>query len=213
MGTANSEQVQGSVARELAKILQPKFIFRRTLALPEALGEAGPANTAEPGPPIAMSLSAWQRWWLLVATACLGCLAAAAGDDSVAPETCSDLVAAYARDHGGHGGKDTHNKFVFFLHVPRTAGKTYATCFLRAAVPPSKRCAPSYDGLHLNVSQAGCTYIVSHDDYSIIEVSRHRQAAPLPGSNIDTALPVVLRAGPASLVACDGVSNNSATSC
>jgi hypothetical protein len=64
-----------------------------------------------------------------------------------------------------------HNvsKLVFFLHVPRTAGKTYANCFLRTALPPSKRCAKSYDVLRYNVSAPGCTAIISHDDFSAAE--------------------------------------------
>lgn len=39
---------------------------------------------------------------------------------------------------------------------PLAAGKTYANCFLRTALPPSRRCAKSYDGLRLNVSTPGC---------------------------------------------------------
>jgi hypothetical protein len=118
-----------------------------------------------------------QLWWLLVAVSCL-CYRQVDASEDAGTESCKDLVASFARDHGGHGGKDPADKFVFFLHVPRTAGKTYATCFLRAAVPPSKRCAPSYDGLRLNVSQEGCTYVVSHDDYSITEVGNCHPASP-----------------------------------
>ena len=54
--------------------------------------------------------------------------------------------------------------------IPRTAaaaGKTYANCFLRTALPPSKRCAKSYDTLRLNVSTPGCQALVSHDDFSV----------------------------------------------
>jgi len=49
---------------------------------------------------------------------------------------------------------------------PPTAGKTYANCFLRTALPPSKRCAKSYDVLRLNVSAPGCIALTSHDDFS-----------------------------------------------
>lgn len=51
------------------------------------------------------------------------------------------------------------------LHPP-AAGKTYANCFLRTALPPSKRCAKSYDVLRYNVSAPGCSAIISHDDFS-----------------------------------------------
>jgi len=49
------------------------------------------------------------------------------------------------------------------------AGKTYANCFLRTALPPSKRCAKSYDVLRYNVSAPGCLAIISHDDFSAAE--------------------------------------------
>lgn len=55
---------------------------------------------------------------------------------------------------------------LFFLHVPRTAGRTFFSCFLKQAIPPSKRCAKSYDVLRLNVSVADCGLLSSHDDYS-----------------------------------------------
>lgn len=47
-----------------------------------------------------------------------------------------------------------------------TAGKTYANCFLRTALPPSARCAKSYDVLRYNVSLPDCRALVSHDDFS-----------------------------------------------
>ena len=47
------------------------------------------------------------------------------------------------------------------------AGKTYANCFMRSAMPPSKRCAKSYDVLRYNVSADSCRTIVSHDDFSV----------------------------------------------
>ena len=51
-------------------------------------------------------------------------------------------------------------------HPPRPAGKTYATCFLRSGVPPSRRCARSYDRLRYSQSAAGCGLVYSHDDWS-----------------------------------------------
>mmetsp|Transcript_3570 Transcript_3570/g.8524 ORF Transcript_3570/g.8524 Transcript_3570/m.8524 type:complete len:513 (+) Transcript_3570:111-1649(+) len=59
---------------------------------------------------------------------------------------------------------------LFFLHVPRTAGRTFFACFLKQATPPSKRCAKSYDILRLNVSVEGCGLLSSHDDYSVTAV-------------------------------------------
>ena len=86
--------------------------------------------------------------------------------------SCPTLLEQFKRDLGRHvAPTNTSDPFVVFLHVPRTAGKTYAHCFLRAAIPPSKRCSPSYDFLRLNVSQEGCRLLVSHDDYSLTKAS------------------------------------------
>ena len=56
---------------------------------------------------------------------------------------------------------------VFFLHVPRTAGRTYHSCFMKLGSPPSARCEKSYDVLRLNASVTGCSLLGSHDDFSI----------------------------------------------
>ena len=86
--------------------------------------------------------------------------------------TCNQLVDEYQLKHGKHASfQNVSDAFIFFLHVPRTAGKTYASCFLRAALPPSQRCSPAYDLLRLNISQEHCRYVVSHDDYSLTSVS------------------------------------------
>ena len=93
------------------------------------------------------------------------------------PKTCSELVDNYKRQHGKHvKPTDLRDALIFFLHVPRTAGKTYATCFLRSILPPSKRCSPSYDELKYHLSQEGCRLIVSHDDYSAIDVCTRNRA-------------------------------------
>ena len=55
---------------------------------------------------------------------------------------------------------------VFFLHVPRTAGRTYHSCFLKLGRPPSARCSKAYD-VRNNRSVSGCSLLGSHDDFSI----------------------------------------------
>ncbi|KAL4858064.1 Protein-tyrosine sulfotransferase [Chlorella vulgaris] len=81
---------------------------------------------------------------------------------------CTHLVREYMQEHtADFDAPHDVDKMLFFLHVPRTAGKTYANCFLRTALPPSKRCAKSYDVLRLNASLPGCQALVSHDDFSI----------------------------------------------
>lgn len=58
---------------------------------------------------------------------------------------------------------------VFFLHIPRTAGRTYYFCFLKMATPPSRRCEKSYDVLRLNSSVTDCALLGSHDDLSVMQ--------------------------------------------
>ncbi|KAK9805930.1 hypothetical protein WJX73_005869 [Symbiochloris irregularis] len=58
---------------------------------------------------------------------------------------------------------------LFFLHMPRTAGRTYHSCFLKTATPPSRRCEKSYDVLRLNASIPSCGLLSSHDDMSLID--------------------------------------------
>lgn len=88
---------------------------------------------------------------------------------------CSSLVDAFEKKYEAvpvstHGDRpDDVNPFVFFLHVPRTAGKTYSTCFLSPAVPPSQTCLPGYDRYRLQQSPLGCRYYTSHDDLSLVD--------------------------------------------
>mmetsp|Transcript_21789 Transcript_21789/g.54868 ORF Transcript_21789/g.54868 Transcript_21789/m.54868 type:complete len:736 (+) Transcript_21789:344-2551(+) len=88
--------------------------------------------------------------------------------------SCQQDVQQFVQDNQamvrsrGEGGPVEPNPedMLFFLHVPRTAGRTFFSCFLKQAIPPSKRCAKSYDVLRLNVSIADCGLLSSHDDYS-----------------------------------------------
>lgn len=90
------------------------------------------------------------------------------------PQRCSALVEGYLAAHSGDldlpPSAQDPSKMLFFLHVPRTAGKCYFTCFLKSAMPPSQRCAKAYDWLRYNVSQPGCRLLTSHDDFSITDV-------------------------------------------
>ena len=65
---------------------------------------------------------------------------------------------------------------LFFLHIPRTAGRTYYFCFLKLATPPSRRCEKSYDVLRLNSSIADCGLLGSHDDLSVMRFLPHNTA-------------------------------------
>eukprot|EP00887_Chlorella_sp_A99_P001428 scaffold8.g1428.t1 len=80
------------------------------------------------------------------------------GATAAAEPSCHQLVDEYLAERTQDlDVPHDPNKFLFFLHVPRTAGKTYFSCFVKPAYPPSKRCAMSYDVLRLNVSSEACT--------------------------------------------------------
>ncbi|XP_054811373.1 protein-tyrosine sulfotransferase-like isoform X3 [Prosopis cineraria] len=63
--------------------------------------------------------------------------------------------------------KHTLRDLLFFLHVPRTGGRTYFHCFLKKLYPSSLECPRSYDKLHFDPSKPNCRLLVTHDDFSI----------------------------------------------
>ncbi len=83
---------------------------------------------------------------------------------------CSALVEDYARQHGRDPRPytDPAKQMVFFLHVPRTAGRTFHSCFLKLGTLPSRRCPKAYDHLRMNASVPNCQLLSSHDDYSVV---------------------------------------------
>eukprot|EP01026_Neomeris_dumetosa_P083442 TRINITY_DN96_c0_g1_i1.p1 TRINITY_DN96_c0_g1~~TRINITY_DN96_c0_g1_i1.p1 ORF type:complete len:607 (+),score=50.06 TRINITY_DN96_c0_g1_i1:217-1821(+) len=56
----------------------------------------------------------------------------------------------------------------FMFHIPKTAGRTFNSCFWKSAVPPQDRCSRAYDWLHLDENPFNCKVMASHDDYSIL---------------------------------------------
>ncbi|KAM7522357.1 hypothetical protein LguiA_012259 [Lonicera macranthoides] len=66
--------------------------------------------------------------------------------------------------------KDKHKlrDFLFFLHVPRTGGRTYFHCFLKKLYSSSLECPRSYDRLRFDPSKPNCSLMVTHDDYSMM---------------------------------------------
>ncbi|XP_030546225.1 protein-tyrosine sulfotransferase-like [Rhodamnia argentea] len=57
---------------------------------------------------------------------------------------------------------------LFFLHVPRTGGRTYFHCFLHKLYSGALECPRSYDKLNFDPSKRKCSLLVSHDDYSLV---------------------------------------------
>ncbi|KAF4392311.1 hypothetical protein G4B88_005270 [Cannabis sativa] len=64
--------------------------------------------------------------------------------------------------------KHTLKDLLFFLHIPRTGGRTYFHCFLRKLYPNSLECPRSYDKLRFDPRKRKCRLLVTHDDYSMI---------------------------------------------
>lgn len=88
------------------------------------------------------------------------------------PAECSkaleDYKAFMAREAAPYEGPEGKS-LVYFLHIPRTAGRTFHVCLLRQATPPDRRCPKSYDHLRVDVSLPKCHLLSSHDDFSVVE--------------------------------------------
>ncbi|GAB4825419.1 hypothetical protein Ancab_008292 [Ancistrocladus abbreviatus] len=64
--------------------------------------------------------------------------------------------------------KHTLQDLLFFLHVPRTGGRTYFHCFLKRLYPSKSECPRSYDKLRFDPRKPNCRLLVTHDDYSVL---------------------------------------------
>ncbi|XRB19130.1 WW domain-containing protein [Pseudoscourfieldia marina] len=94
----------------------------------------------------------------------------------------SDKLSAMSDSSFGRERRNQDHD-LFFLHVPRTAGRTFHQCLLKAAFPPSQRCPRMYDGVRIArrrqsayheeeyqppyENAEGCGLMASHDDFSI----------------------------------------------
>ncbi|XP_077227772.1 tyrosylprotein sulfotransferase [Tasmannia lanceolata] len=76
--------------------------------------------------------------------------------------------SASSLDDGVEGDKLTLRDLLFFLHVPRTGGRTYFHCFLRKLYTGDQECPRSYDKLRFDPSKPNCKLMVTHDDYSMM---------------------------------------------
>ncbi|VFQ81495.1 unnamed protein product [Cuscuta campestris] len=74
----------------------------------------------------------------------------------------SSLESEISRDN--HQLRD----LLFFLHIPRTGGRTYFHCFLKKLYANSLECPRSYDKLRFDPRKANCRLLATHDDYSVI---------------------------------------------
>lgn len=126
------------------------------------LGSAGRRNppAESMARPLALALS------LLAVSVTVLPLASSADDYA----HCEGAVKGWADSAGeGDNGGDKLNlkDLLFFLHIPRTGGRTYFHCFLKKLYTNAQECPRSYDKLRFDPSHPDCTLVVSHDDYSL----------------------------------------------
>ncbi|KAI7743382.1 hypothetical protein M8C21_003565 [Ambrosia artemisiifolia] len=85
-------------------------------------------------------------------------------------ERCERTVKQWASSSVHSDSKDGRilKDLLFFLHVPRTGGRTYFYCFLKKLYSSSLECPRSYDTLHFDPRKRNCRLLATHDDYSIM---------------------------------------------
>ncbi|XP_011089284.1 protein-tyrosine sulfotransferase isoform X2 [Sesamum indicum] len=84
---------------------------------------------------------------------------------------CQNIVKNWASSSLDSEVKDDKHDLrdlLFFLHVPRTGGRTYFHCFLKKLYSNSQECPRSYDKLRVNPRKPNCRLLSTHDDYSMM---------------------------------------------
>lgn len=87
-----------------------------------------------------------------------------------ASQNCQAVFDQYLEKHHKEASPYTGKNLLYFLHVPRTAGRTFHSCLLKMATPPARRCPKAYDHLRLNFSVPNCYLLSSHDDFSVVSM-------------------------------------------
>lgn len=101
---------------------------------------------------------------------CLGLLAWSSPPAAAAAATdCKALLQEYYKANSKEAAPYTGNNMVYFLHIPRTAGRTFYSCLLRIGTPGRRRCPKAYDHLRINTELPQCYLLSSHDDFSVVE--------------------------------------------
>jgi hypothetical protein len=86
-----------------------------------------------------------------------------------AENTCRDLLQKFRHQPFQQNSSPyTGSNMLFFLHIPRTAGGTL-NCLLRAAFAPQLRCPTAYKTLPGASILQNCTFVASHDDFSVMQ--------------------------------------------
>lgn len=116
-------------------------------------------------PQIRVMAAGCLRWSLAICILLVGCRTALALDGD-----CQALSDQYLDKHHKEASPHTGTNMVYFLHVPRTAGRTLHSCFLKTGTPPKDRCPKAYDHLRINVTVPQCRLLSSHDDFSVVSM-------------------------------------------
>lgn len=110
--------------------------------------------------------------------ALLSALAAAAGSSSspagsqpaaAAAADCRGLLQQFYSFNAKEAAPLAPENLVYFLHIPRTAGRTFHSCLLRLGTPGRRRCPKAYDHLRIDFALPQCHLLSSHDDFSVVE--------------------------------------------
>ncbi|GAB2223227.1 hypothetical protein Droror1_Dr00017365 [Drosera rotundifolia] len=85
-------------------------------------------------------------------------------------QVCEVTVKKWASSSMDEVKEDKHRlqDLLFFLHVPRTGGRSYYHCFLKKFYSSMLECPRSYDKLRFDPGKPNCRLLVTHDDYSVV---------------------------------------------
>lgn len=75
---------------------------------------------------------------------------------------CQSIADTYFDHHHREPKPYDGANMAYFLHVPRTAGRTFHTCFLKLGMPQRRQCPNTYDHLRINVTMPNC-YLLRWD--------------------------------------------------
>ncbi|KAL2471033.1 Protein-tyrosine sulfotransferase [Abeliophyllum distichum] len=105
---------------------------------------------------------------LLLICATITTKAAANGDGYKQCEHTVKKWAFSSQDSEIKDDKHVMRNLLFFLHVPRTGGRTYFHCFLKKLYANAQECPRSYDKLRFDPRKENCRLLSTHDDYSMM---------------------------------------------
>jgi hypothetical protein len=87
---------------------------------------------------------------LLVVSVNLLQVASSDGDHARCEGVVKGWAASVAGSEGKDGDKLSLRDLLFFLHIPRTGGRTYFHCFLKKLYTNAEECPRSYDKLRFD---------------------------------------------------------------